>query len=859
MKLSKAYEPQQYETDIYALWEQSGAFSPSSNTKEKFCIIMPPPNANGNLHLGHALTCQIEDIVIRYQRLKGKAALLVPGADHAGFETWVVYEKQLEKQGKTRFDFSREELYKQVWDFVQLNKNNFEGQLRALGISCDWSHFTFTLDDKVVERAYQTFKQLWDDKLIYRGERLVNFCTTHGTSFSDIEVQFKDVKGKLWTIAYPLSDGSGSIRVATTRPETLLGDTAIAVNPKDERYKEYIGRSVHVPLTNRDIPIIADEMVETTFGTGAVKITPAHDFADFDVAQKHDLPFINVIDHHGNMAGDMPSAYAGRPFMEARELVLRDLKAAKLLVSEDDYSHPIGHCYKCGNVVQPLLRDQWFINMKPLATTAIKALKDNQIKFYPESKKKYLINYLKNLRDWNVSRQIAWGIPIPAFQNVDNPDDWIFDTRVGEETIEVNNQTYHRDSDVFDTWFSSGQWPFVTLNYPDGEDFKRFYPTDLMETGFDILPQWVGRMIMLGLYVTKDVPFKEVYLHGLILDPTGIKMSKSKFNVVDPMEIASQYGSDALRMGVITGQTAGINQPFGTPKVIAARNFCNKLWNIARFTEDALGENVELTDNPPTNSLADHWILGKFSQAAQDISDDLDNYHFSEAYNRLYHFIWNDYADWYIETSKVEKNHQLLAYLLDGVLKITHPFAPFVTETIWQTLGWNKDTLLISQKWPKNAKYDEKALGQFDEIQKIVSEIRYITKALEVKFPSLYFSKEPFLTQNASLIKRLANLSNCAEVASGRGMHLTQTTYNCWLDIDLNTAKKYITKLHVNKLEKEALIDNLQKRLDNKDYASKAPHEVVEQTKEHLAGEKTLLEKLDQEINRFGALSADET
>jgi valyl-tRNA synthetase len=854
MKLPKTYEPKQYETDIYALWEKSQAFVPNPKAKDKYSIVMPPPNANGNLHLGHALSYQIEDIIIRYQRSRGKAALLVPGADHAGFETWVVYEKQLEKEGKSRFDFSREELYKQVWDFVQLNKDNFEGQLRALGISCDWTRFTFTLDDKVVDRAYQTFKQLWDDKLIYRGERLVNFCTTHGTSFSDIEVQFQEVPGKLWTIAYPLTSGKGSLNVATTRPETMLGDTAIAVNPKDDRYKQFVGQTVHVPLTNRDIPVIADEMVDPSFGTGAVKITPAHDFADFDVAERHDLPRINVIDHQGNITGEMPKAYAGKPFLEARELVLKDLKAAKQLVKEEIYSHPVGHCYKCGNPVQPLIRDQWFINMKPLAAEAIKALTDNRIKFYPESKKKYLIDYLKNLRDWNISRQIAWGIPVPAFQNIDNPDDWLFDTRVTEETIVVNDKTYRRDLDVFDTWFSSGQWPFITLNYPNGADFKQFYPLDVMETAADILLQWVGRMIMLGLYVTKEVPFKQVYLHGLILDPTGVKMSKSKFNVVNPMDIIGQYGSDALRMGIITGQTPGINQPFGIPKIIGARNFCNKLWNIARYTENVLADKVELTDKPPVNSLADHWIMGKLQQNATAIADDLDNYRFSEAYQRLYHFVWDDWADWYIEASKVEPNPKLLAYLLDRVLKIAHPFAPFVTETIWQTLGWSKDSLLISQPWPQIAKFNETSLKEFGELQNIVSEIRYITKALDVKTPSLYFANEPFIAQNSPLLKRLAHLSNCAQVEAGRGMHLTQTTLDCWLDIDLHTAQRYVTKLRTNKLKLEATITNLQARLDNKNYTSKAPEAVVRQTKDQLLGEKALLEKLKQELARFSSI-----
>lgn len=856
MNLAKSYEPKLYENDIYDLWEKSGSFQPNMQAKEPFCIVMPPPNANGNLHLGHALSYQIEDVVIRYQRLKEKSSLLLPGADHAGFETWVVYEKELEKQGKSRFDYTREELYRQVWDFVQLNKGNFENQLRALGISCDWSRFTFTLDEKVVKRAYETFKQLWDDKLIYRGQRLVNFCTYHGTSFSDIEVKYAEEEGKLWTIAYPLVSGEGKIEVATTRPETMLGDTAIAVNPKDKRYKDFIGKTAHVPLTNREVPIITDAMVDPKFGTGAVKITPAHDPDDFEVAERHDLPKINVIDHEGRITPEMPSSYRGRDCLEARELIIRDLKAAGLLAKEEAYTHSVGHCYKCGNPIQPLIREQWFIDMKPLAANAIKALKAGDIKFYPETKRDFLIKYLKNLKDWNLSRQIAWGIPIPAFQNVDDPDDWIFDTRVAEETITVENKTYRRDPDVFDTWFSSGQWPYVTLNYPEGEEFKKFYPTNLMETAADILTAWVARMIMLGLYVTKEIPFGEVYLHGLILDPAGIKMSKSKNNVVNPMETVGSYGSDALRMGIIAGQTPGTNQPFGLPRVVAARNFCNKLWNIARYIENINGDDFQ-AGNPEAKSLADHWVMGKLQQNISQIGNDLDNYRFSEAYNRLYHFVWDDVADWYIEASKVEKNPDLLAYVLSSILKIAHPFAPFLTETIWQTLSWNGNQLLINQKWPVSRKYDKKQVKQFDEIQNIVSEIRYITKALEVKFPGLYFKDEPFLKENCDLIKRLAGLSNCQEVESGRGMHLTRTALNCWLDIDLNTAQKYVTKLRVNKLDREAAIEKLQSRLNNKSYTDKAPAEIVDQTKEQLESEKALLAKLERELGNFESATED--
>jgi valyl-tRNA synthetase len=576
VKLSKIYEPQEYESDIYALWEKTESFVPKNRgSNESFSIVVPPPNANGNLHLGHGLNHTIMDVAVRYHRMKGEASLLLPGADHAGFETQVVYEKKLAEQGKSRFDFSREELYAQVWDFVAENRGNYESQFRKLGDSVDWSRYVFTLDDKIIKQAYDTFKKMWDEGLIYRGERLVNFCTFHGTGFADIEVEHKEVEGHIWSIKYPLTDGRGEIIVATTRPETMLGDTAVAVHPEDERYKEYIGKTVKLPLTNREIPIIADSFVDKDFGTGAVKITPAHDPNDYDAGQRHDLPMITVIDHTGKLPHTVPEPYRGLTVQEARKAVVDDLKAQGLLENIEQHTHNVGHCYKCGTVIEPLLREQWFIDMKPLASRAIKVLRDDKIKFYPETKKNQLIEYLKGLRDWNISRQIAWGIPIPAFQNSEDSSDWIYDDRIDQETIEVNGKIYHRDPDVFDTWFSSSSWPYAALDYPNGEDFSKFYPLSVMETGADILYPWVSRMIMFGLYNTDSIPFKQVYLHGLVQDEHGQKMSKSKGNVIDPMSQIEKYGADAFRMGMIAVETAGNNRPFDPSKLVGARNFCN--------------------------------------------------------------------------------------------------------------------------------------------------------------------------------------------------------------------------------------------------------------------------------------------
>lgn len=853
MKLPKAYDPHQYESDIYALWEKAQAFTPKGEGKG-FSIVVPPPNANGNLHLGHALTFAIEDIAVRYHRLKGERALLLPGADHAGFETQVVYERELAKQGKSRFDFTREELYSQIYDFVNQNRSNYENQYRQLGAGVDWNRLVFTLDQKIVTRAYATFKKMWDEGLIYRGERLVNYCTFHGTAFADIEVEYKEEKSHLWYISYPLSDGSGHLTVATTRPETLFGDTAVAVHPSDKRHAKYIGKTVKLPLTNREIPVIGDEFVEIEFGTGAVKITPAHDPNDYEAGKRHDLPMISVISNEGEMNAEVPDEYRGLPVLEARKLVVKRLEEQGSLVKTEDYTHNVGHCYKCGTVIQPLLRDQWFVDMQPLAQPAIKALQKGEIVFYPNSKKDQLVTYLQNLRDWNLSRQIAWGIPIPAFQNVDNKDDWIYDERVDQEIIEVDGKTYRRDPDVFDTWFSSSSWPYATLNFgdPDSTDFDDFYPLSLMDTGADILYPWVSRMIMLGLYITGKSPFKAVYLHGLVLDEHGQKMSKSKGNVINPIEVLNEYGSDALRMGIITGTSAGGNQPFGLPKIVGARNFCNKLWNIARFIEDKTdGHHVD-TAKIVAQSDADHWILQRLHQATTAMSEALDDYRFAEAYETLYHFVWDDFADWYLEASKAESNVDLLAYTLENILVLAHPFAPFVTETIWQTLSWKPDTLLATAAWPTTPTFDIQKAAAFDGIADLITEIRRVFKAVGVTSAPLDYVAAQAITANAALLKRMARVSELHEVTDkGQGLKLTQTDFICWVNLEPSVITDYISKLKEQATDLAQAQTRLKERLANKSYAQHAPEHLVQQTRDQLADTKRKLAEASAEIARI--------
>ena len=847
MDLPKTYEPGQYEADIYALWEKTGAFKPTG-TGKPYSIVMPPPNANANLHIGYALVGAIEDIAARYHRLRGDNTLLLPGADHAGFETQSVYEKHLTKAGKSRFDFSREDLYKQIWNFVAENRTNFNTQYRRLGLSCDWSRFTFTLDEKIVKRAYATFKKMWDEGLIYRGERLVNYCTFHRTGFADIEVVHEDVETPLYYIKY------GPFTLATTRPETKFGDTAVAVHPNDKRYEKYVGQVIEVQGVNGPftVQVVADEMVDPDFGTGVVKITPAHSFDDWEVAQRHNLPAKRVINHDGTLNHET-GRFEGMTVLEARKAVVAAMKEQGLLEKVDEhYKTRIGKCYKCGTVIEPMLMEQWFLNVRPLADESIKHLEANEITFYPDTKRTQLINYLKGLHDWNLSRQIAWGIPIPAFQNVDDSDDWIYDERVDQEIIEVDGKTYHRDPDVFDTWFSSSSWPYATLDFPDGDDFKEFYPLSLMETGGEILYPWVSRMIMLGLYVTGNIPFEEVYIHGYVMAEDGSKMSKSLGNVVDPMPVIDQYGSDALRMGIIAGRAPAVNRGYDPRRVEEARNFCNKLWNIARYIQGLAGDKAEQGDmKPKPQTPADHWILAELRTLQEGLESDMAQYRLSEAYERLYHFVWDDLADWYLEASKAAPNVPLLLEILQQTLIMVHPFAPFVTETIWQTLEQTGDSVLATQPWPEITKADAKQAAVFGEIQAIVTETRYILKALNAHDTTLYYTDVQFLAEHAELIKRLTKLSEVREVRDGNGLYLTSTPYRCWLDIDAETAKHFAKELGEKLAAQKGLVERLQARLNNKSYTDKAPKHVVKQTQEQLAEAEQQLAAISKEYERF--------
>ncbi len=708
-KLPSAYNAKEYEAAIYHKWEKGGFFKPGAKGKP-FSIIMPPPNANGSLHIGHAVFVTLEDIMARYHRMKGDKTLWLPGADHAGFETQVVYEKKLEKEGRTRFGMDREQLWKEIWDFTQANKKHMEGQLRMLGASCDWSREKFTLDPEVIKTVYATFKRLCDDGLIYRADRMVNWCTKHQTALSDLEVDHPEQTDALFYVHY------GSLTVATVRPEPIAADVAVAVHPNDKRYKKLIGTMARIPLYTKEIPIIADASVDPEFGTGAVKVTPSVDPNDFELAQKHGLPVIPIVDQFGKMM-EAAGKYAGMSVMDARKAIVEDLKAAGAVEKIDEqYAHRVSVCYKCHRILEPRILPQWYVAMTKkqkrgglsLRDAAMSAVKKKQTVFVPKRMEKIFMHWMKNLRDWNISRQIVWGIRIPVWYK-DNT------MRVSEKSPGAG---WTQETDVFDTWFSSGQWPLATLGFPKGKDFKTFYPTTVMETGWDILFFWVARMMMLGLYATGKVPFTYVYLHGLVRDKDRQKMSKSKGNVIDPLGVVEQYGADALRMALIVGNTPGNDIVISDEKIKGYRNFANKIWNISRFVLMHCATDVILSPGSMSGAGSSRRISwGKESKAAlkhldaitKKVTAHMDNFKFYQAADDVYHYVWHEFADKVIEGQKAKLSSQqdrkeaqaLLLRMLATILKLLHPFMPYVTEAIWTEMPIKNKKMLIVEQWPK--------------------------------------------------------------------------------------------------------------------------------------------------------------
>lgn len=720
-ELPKAYEPTAVEGEIYAKWEASGAFAPTTDpTATPYCIINPPTNANGALHIGHAVGTTLQDLLIRYHRMKGDAALWLPGFDHAGFETQVVYEKKLEKEGRSRFQIPRDELYQEMYDFTQSNKGTITNQFKKLGASMDWSREMFTLDPRVVNFVYQTFKQLHEDGLVYRSQRPVNWCTKHQTSLSDLEVKYEDRTDSLYYVKY------GPLTIATVRPESQAGDVAIAVHPDDARYKQYVGQTITVEMADRtlELPVIADDYVKPEFGTGAVKITPGLDPNDYEMAKRHNLPIVEVVDRYGKM-NDKTGPYSGMKAKDARAQIVADLQTKGLIEKIDEnYHHTVGLCYKCNTVIEPRIIPQWFIAMsktansgKNLRDDAVAAVKDGRVRFVTKKFENLFYAWMKEMRDWNVSRQIVWGIQLPVWY-CENPEHEpiITDGSTPKACPTCGSEKLERDPDVFDTWFSSGQWPMAALAANSQADFERFYPTAMMETGYDIIFFWVARMIMLGLYRTDEVPFKEVYLHGMVRDKDRQKMSKSKGNVIDPLGVAEQYGSDAVRMTLVFGTSAGNDVVVTEEKIRGMRNFANKVWNISRFVMMQLGDRqYSTTTDLPTvqpQTEADKAIWAGLNEVVANVTRNIEASQFHLAAEQLYDFIWHQFADVYLEASKqqlngeaspelAENTRRMLLACLCAQLCLLHPFMPFVTEAIFQSLPISdRPDLLMTARWP---------------------------------------------------------------------------------------------------------------------------------------------------------------
>ena len=695
--MDKVYKHKEHEKTIYSLWEKSGAFTPKKiKGKKAFCMIMPPSNANGDLHIGHARVMTIEDIITRYRRMREDVTLWLPGTDHAGIETQYVFEKELAKKGKSRFDYSRETLYKMIWDFTLKYKGKTESQLKSLGASCDWTRNTFTLDPKIIKVVYNTFKNLYDDGLIYRGQKIVNYCTRCGTNYSQLEMDVVEKDDNLYYLDY------GSVTIATTRPETIFADVAVAVNPKDKRYSKLIGKYATLPIANRKLPIIKDSSVDISFGTGALKITPAHDALDFEIGQKNKLPIVSVIDESGKMV-NTPKKYLGLSVTRAREAVIEDLKQLGVLKKTEKIHHNIAVCYKDGSLIEPKISEQWFLKVEPLAKKAVAAIKSKKVQFTAKRFEKIAIHWLNILYDWNISRQIAWGIRIPAFK-CQNCLKWtITEGELPIKCKSCGHKSFKQDEDTFDTWFSSGQWPYASLKANAAGDFEYFYPTSLMETGYDILPFWVLRMIMLGLYKTGEVPFKEVLLHGLVRDLEGKKISKSKGNAINPLDMIEKYGCDALRMGIIWGSLVENDIALSEENIKGQRNFSNKIWNIARFVLDN-NSSSKTVRRPQSKNADDKWILSELGQTVKKVTSLLDKYKINQAAEEIYDFTWHKFADKYIESIKPRKENAqpTLNFVLATTLALLHPFMPFVTEVIWlKGFAKNDKDLLISTPWPK--------------------------------------------------------------------------------------------------------------------------------------------------------------
>ena len=849
-ELAKAYEPKEVEDRIYDFWMKGKYFHAEVDPKKKpYTIVIPPPNITGQLHLGHAMDETLQDTLIRWRRMQGYSALWLPGTDHASIATEAKIVEAMRKEGITKEEIGREKFLERAWAWKDQYGGRIVEQLKKLGSSCDWDRLRFTMDEGCNKAVNHVFKKLYDKGLIYRGERIINWCPHCKTSISDAEVVFEEKEGSFWHLRYPLSDGSGYIELATTRPETMLGDTAVAVHPDDERYKALVGKTVILPLVNKEIPIIADSYVEQDFGTGVVKITPAHDPNDFEVGLRHNLPVINVMDD-GGVINENGGKYAGMPALEARKQIVKDLDEAGFLIKIEPIKHNVGTCYRCGTVVEPRVSTQWFVKMEPLAKPAIDAVKDGDIRFIPERMDKVYYNWMENIKDWCISRQLWWGHQIPAWYC--ECGETIVSETVPTVCPKCGGTHLTRDPDTLDTWFSSALWPFSTLGWPDNtEELKYFYPTNTLVTGYDIIFFWVARMIFSGLEHMGEVPFNTVFFHGLIRDAQGRKMSKSLGNGVDPLDVISVYGADALRFTLVTGNSPGNDLRFSEEKVSASRNFANKIWNAARFIlMNIEGKDIDCA-LPKKLYTSDKWILNRFNNVTAAVTENLEKFELGMAVSKLYGFIWDDFCDWYIELAKIRMNgadeesadsaRRVLVWTMSNTLKLLHPFMPYITEEIWQTLPHEGEALIVA-KWPE---YDE-ALSfpqEAKNLENVMALIRAIrTRRNEMNVPPskkahIYIdTAHPAPYEEAS--EFIARLAYGSKVEIGTGFDVQGAVTAVTDDAkallpmdDLVDKAAETARLNKELANAQKQLDTVKAKLANEKFTSKAPQNVIDGVK----------------------------
>lgn len=853
-ELAKAYEPQEVEGRIYDFWMQGGYFHAEVDPKKKpYTIVIPPPNITGQLHMGHAWDETLQDILIRWKRMQGYSALWLPGTDHASIATEAKIVEAMREEGLSKEDLGREAFLERAWAWKDKFGGRILEQLKLLGSSCDWDRLRFTMDEGCSKAVRHVFVKLYEEGLIYRGERIINWCPHCKTAISDAEVIFEEQQGSFWHLRYPLADGSGYIQLATTRPETMLGDTAVAVHPEDERYKHLVGKNVILPLVNKEIPIVADEYVEMDFGTGVVKITPAHDPNDFEVGRRHNLPVINVMNEDGSI-NENGGKYAGLSGMEARKQIVKDLEESGYLIKVEPLKHNVGTCQRCHTVVEPRVSTQWFVKMEPLAKPAIDVVKDGTIRFIPERLEKTYYNWMENIKDWCISRQLWWGHRIPAWYCEDCGETIVSETDV-DTCPKCGGKRIHQDEDTLDTWFSSALWPFSTLGWPDEtEELKYFYPTDTLVTGYDIIFFWVARMIFSGLKHMDKAPFNTVLFHGLLRDSQGRKMSKSLGNGIDPVDVINQYGADALRFTLVTGNSPGNDARYSDEKVAASRNFANKIWNAARFIHMNIDGHSVPCALPETLSLEDQWIVSRFNTVTKEVTENLDKFELGMAVSKLYDFIWDDFCDWYIELAKrpltggdeaaAQNTRQVLVWVLTNTLALLHPFMPFVTEEIWQSLPHQGEALIVAP-WPE---YEEgrafpQAEAEMKKVMELITAVR--TRRSEMNVPP---SKKAHLAIEAADTaafeaekEAIARLAYCSGVEVAQSVpqaegSVTVVTAACraYLPMDDLVDKKAETARLTKELEgAKKQLATAEAKLQNEKFISKAPQKVIDGVKDN--------------------------